>query len=777
MRSILQWLTGETLPPGDFQSSVSLTGISPGWALLLFVILAAATVWSYTRSAGDLSAGRRRLLIALRVASFALIVLFLLRPILSLRIEEPVRSSLLILFDNSRSMQIADERPGETDRSNALLLTTKEQPTRADLVKALPAASPLDLFQRLGEIADLKFESFGSTSRPLAESSRENAAQIATEAINSLQFDEDSTALGDALTETLTNSRGSPVSGVFLITDGASNAGKDPRAAAQAASEDRIPVYIYGTGVSQSRDLRVVRVDAPAVAFVGEKTEVRATIRVQGFAPGASAKIVLRDKEKILAEQTVQAGLENAEVVFEFTPDVAETKELNVVAERLEGEAQTDNNSGATTLRVVDEKVKLLYIEARPRWDFRYVVNALKDDRRVDLKCHVIAGDRGIIGEEGKLLLDSLPEAAELLSYQVVVLGDVPPDSLGAERMEALVKLVGETGGGLIFLSGPNFNPSAYRNTPLAPLLPVDLEPVADPSAYALRSLELQKLRLTEDGAASPLLALSDNPEENKTLWTDFAGVRWFAQSTRSKPTAETLLTTATGIPIVATQPYGRGQTLYFGTDETYRWRSKTGAKYFVRIWTQIIQSFALERLQGASDKIQLRAGKPVVFVGDIVEISGRVFTDDFQPLDVPRLEGEMQSEGAPEAAQSFSLDLSSETPGLYSGEWTPKAPGRYQFIPFRDRTAVTRFEVRSRDAELLNPAMDRQLLEQLASETKGRFLTEKDLAGFPDLLTATKTTIPRRKSIDIFASWVLLALAALLLFAEWTLRRFSQLK
>jgi len=343
--------------------------------------------------------------------------------------------------------------------------------------------------------------------------------------------------------------------------------------------------------------------------------------------------------------------------------------------------------------------------------------------------------------------------------------------------MQALVKLVGETGGGLIFLSGPNFNPAAYRDTPLAPLLPVDLDPVTDPTAYSLRSLEPQKLQLTEAGAVSPLLALSDNPGENKTLWNDFPGVRWFAQSTRSKPTAETLLTTSAGIPIVATQTYGRGQTLYFGTDETYRWRSKAGAKFFVRIWTQIIQSFALERLQGASDKIQLRAGKPVSFVGDVVEISGRVFTDDFQPLDVPRLEGEIQREGNTENALSFSLNLSNETPGLYSGEWTPKAPGSYQFVPFRDRTAITRFEVRSRDAELLNPAMDKQLLETLALATNGRFFSEKDLTSLPDLLKATETTIPQRKRIDIFASWVLLAIAALLLFTEWTLRRFSQLK
>ena len=93
------------------------------------------------------------------------------------------------------------------------------------------------------------------------------------------------------------------------------------------------------------------------------------------------------------------------------------------------------------------------------------------------------------------------------------------------------------------------------------------------------------------------------------------------------------------------------------------------------------------------------------------------------------------------------------------------------------ERKAVVRFEVRSRDAELLNPAMEKQTLETLAAETKGRFLTESDLAKLPELLKTTMATIPRDKTIDLYKLWPLLVLAALLLFMEWTLRRLSRLK
>ena len=777
MRAILQWLAGEKLPAGDVQASLSLQGLPPGWALLIFLLGAAAIIWSYRAFAPEIVPWKRNLLTVLRVASFALVVLFLLMPVLSLRIEEPVRSALLVLLDNSRSMQIVDKRTSAEEISNARLLAGIDQPARSALVKSLATNSAIDLFPKLAKVADLKLESFGARRRSLCEPSGADAGRLAAESVADLTFDENATALGDALAETLTAWRGIPIAGVLLVTDGANNSGSNPSAASNVAAADRVPLFIYGTGVPQTHDLRVVSATAPPIAFLGESTEVRASIRIQGYPPGTPARVSLRQGDKVLGEQTIKAGLDATDLTFQFVPDALGPKDLTIVADPLEGEVETDNNSAATAVRVVDQKVKVLYIEQHPRWDFRFIANALKDDRRVDLKCHVIEGERGITGDEGKTFLDGLPGAAELLSYQVVLLGDVSPAALGKDRMASLAKLVGETGGGLLFLAGPEFNPAAYRGTPLEQLLPVDLAAVPDATDYARRSKEPAKFDLTPAGEASPLLKLADSPTENRAIWRGFAGARWVAPFTRQKPTAQTLLTTIAGTPVIATQPFGRGQTLYFGTDETYRWRSRVGAKYFIRIWTQIIQSFALERLQGASDKIQLRPDLPVVFVGDTVVISGQVFDDDFKPLDQPRLEGELSREGGTEPAQAFALDLSPETPGLYSGRWTARQPGSYLFVPFRDRNAVTRFQVRARDAELLNPVMEKQALESLAAGTSGKFLAEPDLAKLPELLKSKDATIPRRRTIDLYALWPLLLLAAILLFSEWTLRRLSRLK
>ena len=260
MRSIFQWLSGGTLPQGNVESSLTLQGLSPGWALLLFVLGSAAIIWSQRAFTPGISSKRRTLLTALRLASFVLLMVFLLKPVLSLRIEEPVRSALLVLFDNSRSMQIVDDRTGEADRANARILTGTDQPARSALVRALAENSSLDLFTKLAGIVDLKFESFGGSRRTLSEPAGETAGRMAAESIAGLKFDEGSTALGDAVVETLTSWRGSPIAGILLVTDGASNSGVNPLVASRVAAADRVPLFIYGTGVPEARDLRVVSV-------------------------------------------------------------------------------------------------------------------------------------------------------------------------------------------------------------------------------------------------------------------------------------------------------------------------------------------------------------------------------------------------------------------------------------------------------------------------------------------------------------------------------------
>ena len=238
---------------------------------------------------------------------------------------------------------------------------------------------------------------------------------------------------------------------------------------------------------------------------------------------------------------------------------------------------------------------------------------------------------------------------------------------------------------------------------------------------YAERSRLPIKLRLTATGELSPLLQLSGNSLENNKIWNDFPGVRWTARVARARPTAQVYLegTTAAAtadasggggipppsarLPVLAQQDYGRGTVMYFGFDETYRWRSKVGEKYYTRIWNQIVQSFSLERQLGASARTQLKVSRPEYAVGEKVVISGKLFTESFAPLTEATVPGTLVAtmpddpKAKPQSADLPLLEVPG-SPGEYQAEFTPAHPGRIPF--FHDPGPQGRAEIRGDRAE-----------------------------------------------------------------------------
>src|SRR6185436_20798500 len=68
--------------------------------------------------------------------------------------------------------------------------------------------------------------------------------------------------------------------------------------------------------------------------------------------------------------------------------------------------------------------------------------------------------------------------------------------------------------------AGPRYTPLAYRDTPLAPLFPMNVDTVSlpDPERIVTESF---RPRLTPLGSASPLMQLADAPAANDRLWRE----------------------------------------------------------------------------------------------------------------------------------------------------------------------------------------------------------------------------------------------------------------
>ena len=93
---------------------------------------------------------------------------------------------------------------------------------------------------------------------------------------------------------------------------------------------------------------------------------------------------------------------------------------------------------------------------------------------------------------------------------------------------------------------------------------------------------------------------LADTPEENVKLWHELPGFFWNYPVTKLRPGATPLLAHPSAkmgdlpMPLLAYQHYGKGQVLFCGFEETWRWRLNTQDKIFGRFWGQVLLYMAL---------------------------------------------------------------------------------------------------------------------------------------------------------------------------------------
>ncbi len=789
-----------------------------GWVVALAVLLAGLAWYSYWRNSREiLTPGKRRFLTGLRMFLFALLLLLLLRPVLAFRVESSIRRSLLTLVDASASMKIQDPRFDPADSKRAAiakgLLDIKkglEQPLDASMaatVKLLPRTEvmrdmlnqpKLNLWPALRKELDVSAFSFGQT---LSEITGDVSVPVNADArpapwLDSLKSEGTATALGDALRELLNRKRGQAMAGVFLVTDGASNFGSPALEAARIAHQEGVPLFIYGVGIASPRDVIVSNLTTQEVAFVNDELPVTVRVRGQGL-KGESAKLVMRlvplkDGEatgegEVVAEKDVPFGEdEDAVVAVPFTPKELGNFELRASVEPRADEASKENNAVAQRIRVVDSKVKVLYVETTPRWEFRYLQSTLLRDRRLELKTVLIEGDAGISEGANSPFLAKFPDKKEdIFKYDLIIFGDVAPTQFSAAQMTALEEFVQRFGGCMLFVAGPRFSPSAYAGTVFEKILPVELDPAAAQAALAPNVGT--GVELTAQGRGHPMFKLSESEEENIGAWRQFGKLYWVARVLRAKPAAQVLLVDADvtranrygKLVIAAEHQFGLGRVMWFGTDNTWRWRRNTGERFHTLLWGQIAQKLGLHHLLGGSKLTQLTADKQSYLAGERVSISGRLYNSDFTALRDPAVPASfvVRAAGAPGTQQDVTLRAVPDQPGTYRADFIASAPGTYQFSTKRDAATVLEFNVSEPRYESGETAMNEALLKQMAEASGGSFFREENLWQLPAAISAKAERILTTIDGELWSSPLFFLLLLLVGSLEWFLRKKWQLK
>lgn len=758
----------------------------------VFAAVIVLSIYLYRRSWG-LKPWLRVSLGVARLVVLALIVAMLFEPMAVVRETQTQQRGLPVLVDISESMSIKDPRKRSEDLAEAavalnlvapdadmtaLNLDVKQRQaiataSRLDLVSGLLTKSARPVFESVGKGVDVSYHAFGIASQLISD---DNA--LPTDAVNGLNPADRETSISNAL-EAVAKSGGAPPAGIVLFSDG-HDTGSSRRSESilQDLGARGIPVYTVPVGLAEPDDVSIRNIVMQEVAYSGDRVPVRVQFHSKGY-ERRTARLSVRLNGRSVSSRTVRfdGGLQFFDI--DFRVDVYEkgAMQIEVAIEPFTDEVSVDNNRVERSIRVVNEKVNVLYIEGNARWEYRYLRAILKRDPRINAT--FIASNVGPeVARNSAEHIERFPNTRdEAFQYDLVILGDVNASFFSAEELGLLEELVRDRGASLLMLCGPMYSPSTYVDTPIQTMLPVRFDPDTPWEEVG----EAVYPVLTPEGRSSLVMTLENETELNDRIWSRMAPMDHLPPLLGAKPGATVLamLSDSTdrdqGYPLVAWQRYGTGKCMSIATDRLWRLRFKTGDKYHWRVWSQCIQFMTLSRLMGEHKRIRLETDRAIYPVSSQCRLYAHVLDESFDPVIQPRFDIFVTGIGGEQTRERVSLRPDRSNPGLYEGYFAPSRPGRYRVESNEDDSKIsntTEFQVTDFNRELSNININLDNLKRIANLTGGELLSMQELAELSSLVNNQPMTITVRSERALWDNgWVAMLLIGLL-GMEWIQRR-----
>ena len=494
---------------------------------------------------------RRRIAVAaLLAASLAAMLALLLNPTWEeLEAADLGRPVLNVLIDTSASMGTRDV--GDATRLEAAQRTA------------------LELQDELAGQFDVRLWAFDTALRPLAAGGRD-----------SLMAEGIATDLGRCVAGALASDL-SEEEGIVLLSDGIHNVRDtlpEVQKAARTARAMAVPIFTRTLGADAAvADLRLRLITPDDLAFIRQKVPVRVLLEHPGLTAG-SAEVSMTSESGVEAVRTVsfRSG-EPVRVEFPVSRDEPGLYRYVVSATPLPSEVVRANNQAVFHLRVIDEPIRVLVLEGKPYWDFKFLVRQLAMDPGVRVSGAVQVSPGRVIlrrtaseppgGTEGserpaeqvQVLGSGAPllESYEALKeYHVVMLGREAQAFLTPEAVGSLCRWVSEWGGSVVCTRG---RPVQMVPERLDALMPVRWQAGSERRFH---------VRMTREGEWAGWL-----PREAAFMTTLATGAR----VEEVKPLASVLARAddaggAPGMAAVSTQRYGSGRVVVVEGSGQWRW-------------------------------------------------------------------------------------------------------------------------------------------------------------------------------------------------------------
>ena len=537
----------------------------------------------------------------LRLAAASLIALALANPSIVDEDRRAVPDVAVVVVDRSASQSIGD-RTVDTDAALAAIVTAAE---------ALPE---LDLRVVSGADGDI-----------------------------------DETRLFDTLSEAFADVPAQRRAGAIVISDGQIHD-------VPANSDGLGPVHALLTGNPDARDRRVVFVDPPSFGMVGDRVPV--VFRVEDTGGGDPVRTTVLANDQVVHDRLVSP---DRDTLVWVTLDHTGPTVVEVTAEPTPGELTTVNNTVATTINGVRDRLRVLLVSGEPHMGERVWRNILKSDPSVDLVHFTILrppeSQDGTPIEELSLIAFPVRELFEirLYDFDLVIFDRYRRRGvLHQTYLDNIARYV-EGGGAFLEASGPDFADifSLYR-TPLGRVLP------GEPTGLILE--RGYHPRLTDIGRRHPVTAALADADPDADAVPDWG--RWMRQIEVAAVSGETVMTGVDGRPLLMLDRIGNGRVAQLTSDHLWLWRrgfegGGPQGELLRRLAHWLMREPSLEEEDLSAD-----------VVGTRITITRRSLNDDpSAPVTLTAPDGTTQE-----------IDLELVEPGLARAVVTADLPGIHRF-------------------------------------------------------------------------------------------------
>ena len=733
----------------------------PWWlAIGLAAAVAVAAFVEYRRPLAPLTRWQRGILVGLRAAVLAALLLFLFRPIVMLPPSGSHDAIVPVLVDTSRSMRLGDaDGRARIDRAVDLL--------KRQILPPLSRQFTTELFA----VGD----------------------GIAPATVEHLSADARRTDLGGALAAVRDRYRGQRVAGIVLLSDGADTTGASGSGRSAGSGAEGPPIFTIGLGAPDGpRDREVLGITAGDPQLDHASVDLHVTVVSDGFGHAPFQLRMLANGQLLDTRRLVpQADGSPIDAVFTVSPNPQTATVYTAEIPVDDTEVVRENNARSVLVNPAGRKRTLLAIEGAPGFEHSFMTRAWAADSGLEVDTVTRKGknEQGqdtffVQAAAGRSagLTGGFPSTREkLFSYDAVIVANVEADFFTRAQLAELADFVGERGGGLLVLGGKSFAQRGLAGTPLEEVLPVELSDRRGGLMHATFSPgDLQphnKVTVTSDGESHPVMRIGGTSDATRKAWAALPPLAAAAELGAPRPGATVLAVTTSpdgGVhPLVAVQRYGRGRSMVFAGEASWRWKMLMAStdRSYEFFWRQTARWLSAQTPDPVSITVP-DAPEPGDTISIDVDARDALFTavaDATVDATWTLPDGATQPvklRHADSAAGTFTAAMRPDQPGLYRVH----ADARRGSTPLgaADRWML----VGGADREFTDPRLNEGWLRRAARDSGGRYARAADAGKVPSWLSAVvpQNAAPERR--DVWHEPWAFATVIALLSVEWVLRR-----